>query len=137
MVRNVPVFVAGVDWIDVITGRKTEYRIYGKANVTTPRVTPCPCIFYTPRANAGPDTALGVLEEQWTEPLGAISGESLELEGFPDDLEGFRRYIALRYPNGGFRPLANVIVRRVRPMSDADQDEWMLAIWEKLYGQYA
>lgn len=134
--RNACVYVARADWVEVLSGAKTEVRIYGNRNVVE-RDCPCPCVLYTPNPIIGlpPQTALGVLEEQWVEPLGAISPESLEREGFPDDLDGFRAYFAQRYPKGGFRPLAKVVVRRVHPMVDAGP--WKDWLWDRLYGDFA
>lgn len=138
-VRNFPVYIDPVDWADVIAGRKRELRKYGQSKPLPghERIFPAACVFYSERQAGGIVTALGVVEEQWNEPLGAISPESLEREGFPDDLPGFRRYFSARYPRGGFRPLAGVVVQVVRTMNDDDATRTMLEMWEKLYGRYA
>ncbi len=126
--------VARVDWVDVLSGAKREIRTYGHQEPM--RALPFPAVLYTP-AGGEIMTALAVVTDRWVEPLGAISAESLELEGFPDDLAGFRRYFAQRYPKGGFRPLAKVIVTRLRPMTDEDLDHWRDEIWDRLYGTFA
>lgn len=138
-VRNFPVYVDPVDWADVTSGRKSELRKYGQSKPLPGRERkfPAACVFYTERSVGEIQTALGVVEDQWNEPLGAISPESLAREGFPDDLPGFRRYFAARYPRGGFRPLAGVVVQVIRPMNDDDATRTMLETWEHLYGRYA
>ncbi len=127
--------VARVDWVDVMSGAKREIRAYGHQEGN--RTMPYPAILYTRTGDGSIMTALAVITDRWVEPLGAISGESLELEGFPDDLAGFRRYFAERYPKGGFRPLAKVLVHRLRPMTDEDVEHWRGEIWDRLYGRFA
>lgn len=134
--ENARVFVARVDWVAVTSGQKREIRVYGHAGGNRP--LPHPCVLYSPHPTTGEiSTALGMVTDRWVEPLGAISAESLELEGFPGDFAGFRRYFAQRYPKGGFRPLAKVIAYRVRPMTAEDVERESAAIWDRLYGQFA
>lgn len=129
-------FIARIDWTDVLSGAKREVRTYGHQEPL--RALPFPAVLYTMTpATREIRTALGVVTDRWVEPLGAISSESLELEGFPDDLPGFRRYFATRYPKGGFRPLAKVIVTRLRPMTPEDVEQWREEIWDRLYGTFA
>lgn len=132
--RNTRIFVHPMDWVDVISGGKTETRVYGHAEYSYP--LPRPAVAYSPRPNGDIDTGLLVLEDRWVEPLGAIGPESLEHEGF-EDIADFRRYIIQRYPNGGYRPFAKVIVYRVRPMDEQDADFWRNEIWDRLYGSFA
>lgn len=125
-------YVDPVDWVDVTAGAKREIRKYGGKIMT--REAPFPCVFYCERPGDLVETALGVVEEQWIEPLGAITADSLQREGFTDDYDSFRRYFGARYP-AGFRPLAKVIVQRVRPMGDSAY--WRDWLWERTYGAFA
>lgn len=131
-----------MDFNAVRVGQKREYRNYGRRyfdglTFPTPAIGYCEKEWWTHENRLeGIDTILLVLEASWTEPLGAISAESLEAEGFPDDLDGFRRYFAQRYPKGGFRALANVIVYRVRPMTEDDQHVFAAELFERMYGQF-
>lgn len=134
--ENARVFVSRVDWVAVTSGQKREIRVYGHAGGK--RDLPHPCVLYSPHPATGEiSTALGMVTDRWVEPLGAISSESLELEGFPGDFTGFRRYFAARYPKGGFRPLAKVIVYRLRPMTERDAADVREELWRRLYGQFA
>lgn len=140
--RNTRIHVPRIDFNDVRVGAKTEFRNYGKRffeglECPTPAIGYCRRDWWTPEHGVdGIDTFLMTLEETWVEPLGAISPESLEHEGF-EDIGAFRRYFTERYPNGGFRPLANVIVYRVRPLSIEDATEFAAAQWAKMYGRFA
>lgn len=140
--RNTRICIPRVDYADVAVGAKREFRNYGYRRFTG-LTFPTPAIGYSARdwwtpasERDGIDTCLLTLEDGWVEPLGAISPESLANEGF-EDIADFRRYFAARYPRGGFRPLANVVVYRVRPMTDEDATEFAAAYWAKMYGQYA
>lgn len=140
--RNTRLHVPRVDFNDIMVGAKREYRNYGARvfnglTFPTPAIGYCQKTWWKPENKLeGIDTMLLVLEASWTEPLGAISAESLVGEGFPEDLTGFRRYFAGRYPNGGYRPLANVIVYRVRPMEDEDRDAFAAVLFERMYGRF-
>ena len=130
-----------VDFNDIRVGAKTEYRNYG-TRLFDELAFPCPAVGYCQRpwwtvehGLDGIDTVLLTLEDSWVEPLGAISEESLEREGF-DGITDFRRYFAERYPKGGFRALANVIVYRVRPMTEADEEQFRADLWNRIYGQW-
>jgi hypothetical protein len=138
-------FVDPIDWIAVISGQKTEWRVYGHANFLDKAVFPAPVVAYSPSAADPtiPYTAVLTLEEMWREPLAAITDESLRREGFTahedrrENLADFRRYFTARYPNGGFRPIANVICRRVHPITPDEQEEFMRRHWHHLYGRWA
>lgn len=113
----------------MLAGVKTEWRRYGVPQ-TVEASDDRPVLIYSIRSTDGePEIAHAILEASWREPIGAISAESLEREGFPGDLAGFRRYIEGRYPNGGYRPLAYCRVYRVRlwtPQDTAAMGEWAL-----------
>lgn len=130
-IHAAPVNVWREDWPKVHLGLKSELRFYGRSLIKAPR----PIVLYSTHPDTGElSTALAVLEAAWQEPLGAITAESLEREGYPD-LDSFRRYIKRRYPQTGFRPLTVVQVYRVRLWRDsdvADQGEWAL---RQLYGE--
>lgn len=138
-------YVDPIDWIAVISGEKTEWRLYGNANFIEKMVFPSPIVVYSPSAADPmiPYTALLTLEEMWREPIAAITDESLRREGFTahddrrDNFADFRNYIAARYPNGGFRPIANVVCRRVHPMTADERTEFMERHWHHLYGRWA
>lgn len=75
-----------------------------------------------------------VLEETWREPLGAITAESLEREGFPD-MAHFRRYWMQREKRR-FALTRMVQVFRVRPVRAGDEEAMGLALIERLYGDW-
>lgn len=140
--RNTRLHIPRLDYNEIRVGAKREYRNYGRRTFEgltfpTPAVGYCQREWWQPEhLHEGIDTCLLVIEDSWTEPLGAISAESLAAEGF-EDIGAFRRYFAERYPNGGFRALANVIVYRVRPLTDEDEAAFAEAMWTRLYGRYA
>lgn len=140
--RNIRLHLPATDYAAIRVGAKREFRNYGRrafdgVEFPTPVVGYCALPgWVSENALEGVQTCLLTLTESWVEPLGAISSESLTMEGFPDDLKAFRRYFAARYPKGGFRPLANVIVYRVRPLTEADEEDFREAMWQRLYGQY-
>jgi hypothetical protein len=124
------------DWPSVRQGRKTEFRATGARHMTQMwNVTcPMPVVGYAFRRAAEPDSALLVLEATWREPIGAISPESLEREGFPD-IAHFRRYWMERYKRR-FAPMQTVQVYRVRPAARDDLAILGLKLIEKLYGEH-
>lgn len=139
--RNIRLHLPRVDYNDIAVGAKREFRNYGTRYFDglifpTPAVGYCQRDWWTPEHGLdGIDTCLLTLEDSWVEPLGAIAPESIANEGFAD-LGEFRRYFAERYPRGGFRPLASVIVYRVHPITPEDVAAFSEARWQKFYGQY-
>lgn len=131
--------VPATDWASVLGGYKREFRVRGDGISRLNRAkTPTPVVAY---AVAGPPTArvhygpaLMVLEGTYRQPVGAISPESIEAEGFTD-IAGFRRYWMQRTQRP-FRPLDEVHVYRVRPWYQLDRDDMGHLLLERLYGEY-
>lgn len=139
--RNTRLHLPRVDINDIRVGAKREFRNYGNRHYEgftfpTPALGYCQRDWWTPEHGLdGIDTCLLMIEDSWVEPLGAISQESIVNEGF-EDLAAFRRYFSERYPRGGFRALANVIVYRVHPLTDEEAQECAAAAWTHMYGQF-
>lgn len=148
-VGNLPIRVPTVDWAKVVTGEKHMFRTYC-ARATSPErpvvppdtVVPRSCLLYAVRFD-GPgrsrrwEATPGVLLSHRQEPLGAITPEDLEAEGFKF-LPAFRFYWKQRYRKFGWRPWDMVSVLEVRPwnvgVDDLDtQGRWLL---EQLYGEW-
>lgn len=128
--------VPSVDWNAVKRGLKSEFRMSGRAVTQVWNLTcPTPVVAYTVNSRGEhQDPLLMVLERTWREPLGAISAESLEREGFPD-MAHFRRYWMARQKSR-FKPLLEVQVYRVRPFKPEDREPLGLALLDKLYGEH-
>lgn len=124
------------DWPAVKRGYKTEFRA-GSGKNAVPQLwgvpMPTPVVAYTVR-NGRHDALLMMLEECWQEPLGAISPESLEREGF-EDLAEFRAYWMER-ERKRFTPTRQVFAYRVRAFTAADVDPCAGAIFAHLYGEF-
>lgn len=134
-VRTTFLQVPSGDWASVKQGRKTEFRATGARMTQLWNVVcPTPVFGYTMRRNVSPEGALLVLEATWREPVGAISPESLEREGFPD-VAHFRRYWMNRYKSR-FAPMQEVQVYRVRPFAPEDEEKMGLQLLRKLYGEH-
>lgn len=124
------------DWPKVRRGYKTEFRATGKDRASqlwhvTP---PCPVVAYC-IVRGQHQSELMVLEEIWQEPLGAISPESLQREGF-ESLAEFRQYWMAR-EHRRFRPTRKAFCYRVRPWIDADREFFAGRFFEHLYGEFA
>lgn len=130
--QEIRVEVPRAEWAGVKTGHKREFRVPGRRATTKfPAPTPTPAVAYV-RGRLTSDSTLVVLERTWSERLGEIAPESLELEGC-DTLAEFRRRWCARY-HTRFRPLDPVRVYRLRPFT-ADDREWAGALLlERLYG---
>jgi hypothetical protein len=128
--RALPLMVPDQDWSEVLAGAKTEWRRLGQPRA--PRVGPV-VLYRIHPATEEIDSRPGILEETWTEPLGAISAESLEREGFAD-LGEFRRYMDARYPSSGYRPLTMARVYRVRLWRPEDTPQIARDVLTYLYG---
>lgn len=136
-VVNQRLYVARVDFARVRAGEKRVWRSYRLHGKWLEGWVPVPVVIGSHHPTAGRiDTCLAVLTETWIEPLGAITEEGVEEEGFASRAE-FKRYFAERYPKVGYRPLQNVRVFRVRPLTDDDREEWIEAAWNRCYGSFA
>lgn len=113
--------VAQGDWPLVKRGLKTEYRhrIKDTRRRRYLHDTPSPVVLSPTK---GHDFALAVLEATWFEPLGAISPESLQREGFESFAE-FRRYWVLQreFNKRRFKAEDPAVVFRVR-LATTDED---------------
>jgi hypothetical protein len=127
--------VPSADWIAVRHGIKREFRAEsGKVSQLWNVECPVPVVTYRLDSHGRYDSALMVLEAVWREPLGAISPESLEAEGF-ESFAHFRRAWCIREKRR-FRPLHMTTVFRVRPW-DSDDDRAMAdVLLARLYGQF-
>lgn len=127
--------VPPVDWAGVKVGSKTEFRATGKHVTQLWNVQcPTPVVAWTLKPGDQYDKKLMVLEATWTEPLGAISPESIAREGFPD-LAHFRRYWMARH-HERFRPLTSVQVYRVRRWESFDLTAMGEALLKRLYQEH-
>lgn len=138
------------DWPSVTTGEKTEFRAAGRHALAASRITfPVPVVGYTVWEHKPKTSRLLLLEHADTEPLGAISEESLAAEGFGDleeirassdarhaAMTEFRRYWKARHPSTGYRPLSKVYVYRVRPLTEDERPEMGLRLLGLLYDGY-
>lgn len=125
------------DWPAVKRGYKREFRA-GSGNNQVPQLwgvtTPTLVVAYSIDNQHRHDGRLMVLEEMRQEPLGAISAESLEAEGFAS-LAEFRTYWMER-EHRRFTPTRLVFAYRVRPVYPADLDAFGDAALEHLYGDF-
>jgi hypothetical protein len=131
--------VARQDWAALVCGEKREYRVVRGRNQSPNAAgrwrTPAPVVAFSYQAfRDEPDFALLICEDTWTEPLGAISAQSLAAEGF-DSIDEFRLYWRDREPKG-FRPLTDVAVYRLRPWEDSDRAEQAEILLERVYGAF-
>jgi hypothetical protein len=128
--------VPAVDWPAVQRGVKTEFRSQAGRN-KTPQLwqvdPPTPVVAWS--LVRGTHTAqLMVLEDIWREPLGVISPESLQREGFAS-LAEFRRYWISR-EHRHFTPTREVFAYRLRPWLPEDHDVMGSRLLERLYGDF-
>jgi hypothetical protein len=120
------------DWVAIRRGQKTEYRTpYLLTYLTPPQLA---VGYRTLPGGQDADTMLLLIESAWREPVGAVSPESLEREGFPN-LDHFRRYW-MRRTGERFKPLSDVQVMRVRPFEDGDVPTIGLQLIRNLYGPW-
>lgn len=133
--------VPRIDWSKVIAGQKLQFR-----QVVGPHASrfdyvdlPRPVVVYSYRQiDGGAEHRLMVLTAIQKHPVGAISQEDIEAEGFTD-LKEFRRYWKVRQNGSGqnFRPLSPCIAYYLRPFDPATDPELMgNRLFEHLYGEY-
>lgn len=123
-----------LDWPAVKHGYKTEFRMLNSNRFVRFRklILPTPVVGY--KSETVYEETMLVLHESWIEPLGAISEESLEHEGF-ESMAHFRRYWTDRTKTR-FRPLDRVQVFRVA-LYTPDQREMLGGlIFDRLYGEF-
>jgi hypothetical protein len=128
--------VPAEDWAAVRVGSKTEFRASGAHATQLWEVDPpIPVVAYkVTNAREDHEHVLLVLEATWTEPLAAISEESLRREGF-ETMAHFRRYWMARTKKR-FSPLTSVRVCRVRPLAADDRQELGVRLFDHLYGAF-
>lgn len=123
------------DWAKVKLGVKTEFRMAGRHITQLWNVRcPTPVVGWAKSPTRDHDSRLLVLEATWSEPLGALSEESLAREGF-ETFGHFRRYWMERTKRR-FPPLMKVQVYRVRPFAANDSLEMGHTLLHRLYGQH-
>lgn len=128
--------VPHVDWVAVTRGVKREFRASPRAvSKLWDTEPPTPVVSYRLHPSHGYDARLMVLEDVWMEPLGAITPESLEAEGF-SSLAEFRRYFCLREKTR-FKPTRKITVYKVRPWAEPDRERFAERLFERLYGAFA
>jgi hypothetical protein len=124
------------DWPAVKRGYKTEFRASAGKNAV-PQLfsiaTPTPVVAYSVH-NGRHSGQLMMLEALWQEPLGAISPESLEREGFAN-LNEFRKYWMER-EHKRFTPTRQVFAYRVRQWAPWDASNAGERLFEHLYGEW-
>lgn len=129
--------VPRVDWAAVSAGTKTQFRACGRGAPQFSRVKlPRPVVLHSkPVFTQERMTRLGVLEDVYREPLGAITPEGLAAEGI-ESLAEFRRYWILRNPTGGFKPLTLVHVYCISLWQDSDRERFGGVLIDHLYGPW-
>lgn len=122
------------DWLPLKYGRKGEFRTTPRGGAF-PDMIPCPtpAVLWRPVASRL-ETIPVVLEEAWTEPLGAISEESLGREGYASLREFRARWVASRHAY--FDATRKVCVWKVRLWGDGDGEAMGQRLLERLYGPY-
>jgi hypothetical protein len=127
--------VPSADWTAVRHGKKREFRAQsGRVSQLWNVECPLPVVAYRVDSFGRYDSELMVLEDVWQEPLGAISPESLQAEGF-ESFAHFRRSWCIREKRR-FRPLHMTTVFRVR-LWDVEDDRAMAdALFRRLYGEF-
>lgn len=134
--RTIFLRVPSEDWAAVKIGAKTEFRAAGGHATQLWQVKPpTPVVGYrVTNGRTDHESCMLVLEATWQEPLAAISEESLRREGFPD-MAHFRRYWMGRTKKR-FRPLAKVMVYRVRPFRYEDVTDLGGLLLRHLYEEH-
>lgn len=128
--------VARIDWPAVSQGIKTEFRAAGQHKLPVSGLyTPCPVVCWCPTEyGPEPDQQLMVLEAAWSEPLGAISPESLAREGFNSRRDFIHYWRNQRIGRRAFPVDSTVFAYRVSLWDDNRRDEFAHALLMRLYG---
>ena len=123
------------EWAEIMCGVKREFRAApGNSSALWNVEPPVPVVGYKVDSYGRYEARLIVLEATWREPLGAISPESIEAEGFASFAE-FRRHWVLREKRY-FPPLATTSVYRVRPWTPEDAQLMSDRLLGLLYGDF-
>lgn len=140
-VTNLVVHVPPMDWAEVSIGAREMFRCFSRiphdpehSILPEGTETPRPVLIWSRTANRSLTTPAILLEHRM-EPLGSITPEDLEAEGF-EFLPAFRYRWKQRYPRAGWRPWAQVNVFKVRPWVPSDDawiGQWLL---KQLYGDW-
>lgn len=117
------------EWAAVKHGVKTEFRGFRALSLANVE-KPTPVLLFK-RTNVILEMRMAILLEAWSEPLGAISDESLRNEGVDTVAEFKMRWTAHR--DRRFDPLKKAYVYRVRLWQPADEREWADKLFKKLY----
>jgi hypothetical protein len=127
--------VPTADWIEVSRGMKMEFTgADGACSALWNLEPPTPVVAYRYHKTLGYESELMVLAKKWQEPLGAISAESLEHEGF-ETLADYRKYWCAR-ERKRFSPLKTVTRYRVRPWLYDDTEQMAQVLLDRLYGDW-
>lgn len=130
--------VPRMDWPAVVCGEKRQFRLPVRMGPDLRFVDlPRPVVAYTLSPLIGEmETRLMVVTAFDRGPLGAITQEDIELEGFAN-LPEFRRYWKHRFHRtGGFKPLMPVNAYTLRPWAADDAESFGRVLLEHLYGEY-
>ena len=126
--------IPAVDWPAVAHGEKRQVRLLPHG---APRfhahLLPSPVVGYARGTTEIRSAAMLVVESFKVEPLLAISGADLELEGFAD-LDDYRRYWNAH--RGGFRPMTRVHAYSIRPLEPGEEEDFARSIFQHLYGPW-
>jgi hypothetical protein len=127
--------VPAEDWPAVKGGFKTEFRAQpGKSSGAMFTDLPTPVVAWSYSRVSGHDAQLMILLDRFTEPLMAISPESLEREGHPS-IAHFRRFI-MRRERKRFDALKEATAYVLRPFEPGDLREQADRLLERLYGDF-
>lgn len=119
------------DWLPLKYGQHTEFRTH----LGFPDRVQCPMpVVLWRRVGSRVETMLWVVESAWSEPLGAISDESLARVACESVAEFRNRWVAAR--NVYFDATKTVNVFRGHLWQDDDRETVAVGLLETLYGPY-
>jgi len=127
--------VPNAEWAAVRYGGKCEFRAAcGKHSALWNVPTPTPAVAYCVDQIGRYRSSLMVLEDVWREPLGAITPESLEAEGYGTYQDFKRAWI--KREHRAFPPLRMTTVYRIRPWRPEDEHAMASELLHRLYGDF-
>lgn len=131
--KTLMVRVPAGEWQDVKQGRKREFRTTQKP-FGNGLGWPQPVVGWRWTKQYGVATTMLIVENTWVEPLGAISQESLRMEGC-ETLADYRRRWCIQ--NGRrFPPGKEMMVVRFRLLTDTERPDMANRLLEHLYGPW-